>query len=60
MENSFSLIVPAYREEEFIEESLMGLLSTFRDKKFNFEVHDYIYSNSLLKSSIRTFNYLLK
>jgi len=38
MENSFSLIVPAYREEEFIEESLMGLLSTFRDKKFNFEV----------------------
>jgi len=38
MNNSFSLLVPAYKEEEFIESSLRGLLTAFINKKYNFEV----------------------
>ena len=38
MNDSFSLIVPAYKEEDFIENSLSGLLKAFRNENFDFEI----------------------
>jgi len=38
MNNSFSLIVPAYKEEDFIENSLLGLIKAFRNENFDFEI----------------------
>lgn len=38
MENSFSLIMPAYKEEEYIEDAINGLLKSFRVEKLDFEI----------------------
>lgn len=38
MTKSFSIIIPAYKEEERIENTLMGILKSFRNKKLDFEI----------------------
>ena len=38
MGTSVSIIVPAYKEEEFIKDALNNLLQTFRNQKRDFEI----------------------
>jgi len=37
MKNSFSIIIPAYKEEEFIEKTVRENISVFRQSQFDFE-----------------------
>ena len=38
MSNSFSIVIPAYKEEKTIENTLKGILTKFRENNFDFEV----------------------
>ena len=38
MSNSFSIVIPAYKEEKTIENTLKGILAKFRENNFDFEV----------------------
>lgn len=38
MKNSVSIIMPAYKEEEFINDALKNLVETFRTHNFDFEI----------------------
>lgn len=38
MKNSFSIIIPAYKEEKFIEETIRNLISVCRKYSFDFEL----------------------
>ena len=39
MKNSVSIIMPAYKEEEFIKDALKNLVETFRTHCFDFETY---------------------
>ena len=38
LSNSFSIIIPAYKEEKTIENTLKGILTKFRENNFDFEI----------------------
>lgn len=38
MKNSFSIIVPAYKEEQSIRNVIIGILDVFKKKNLEFEI----------------------